>query len=347
MIFSWQNKVWLRLLGRLEQLPHALLLAGPQGGGKSEFARTLAARLLCEKADGVAFACGECLPCGWFASGNHPDFRLVEPGGGEAGDEDGESAVEAPPAKRKSEQIRIDQIRALEDFLAIGTHRHGARIVIIQPAEAMNQATANALLKVLEEPTASTLFLLVSNNQRRLLPTIRSRCQTIEFPKPDREEALAWLRQTKTARAEELLAHAGGMPLAATAEGANAERLDQFLGDLASIGRTGPVATAARWESWLKEGKEGVSDIDKRTLVTWLQKWVYDLVAVKISGRAVYHERRLAELRAASVAASASGLIDCYNELLRIRAVAQHPLNPRLFLEDMLSRYVRAVASGK
>lgn len=347
MIYSWQNRTWIRLLSRLDQLPHALLLAGPQGGGKSVFARTLAARLLCEKAEGATFACGECLPCGWFASGNHPDFRLVEPGGGETGDEDGESAAETVPPKRKSEQIRIDQIRDLEEFLAVGTHRHGARIVIIQPAEAMNQATANSLLKVLEEPSSSTLFLLVSHSPRRLLPTIRSRCQTIEFPKPDRDEALAWLQQDKTARAEELLAHVGGMPLAAAVEAASAGQLDQFVGDLATIGCAGPVATAARWESWLKEGRDGVSDMDKRTLVTWLQKWVYDLVSVKIAGRAVYHERRLPELRAASSGASASGLIDCYNELLRIRAVAQHPLNPRLFLEDMLSRYARAVAGGK
>jgi DNA polymerase-3 subunit delta' len=346
MIFSWQNQTWLRLMGRLEQLPHALLLAGPQGGGKSEFARTLAARLLCEKAEGAAFACGECLPCGWFASGNHPDFRLIEPGGGEAGDEDGESTIESVPAKRKSEQIRIDQIRALEDFLAVGTHRHGARIVIIQPAEAMNQATANSLLKVLEEPSSSTLFLFVSNNPRRLLPTIRSRCQAIEFPKPDRDEALAWLQHEKTAGAEELLAHAGGMPLAAATEAANDGQLDKFVGDLAAIGRAGPVATAARWEFWLKEGKEGGSYMDKRTLVTWMQKWVYDLVSVKIADRAIYHGRRLPELRAASSGVSASGLIDCYNELLRIRAVAQHPLNSRLFLEDMLSRYARAVAAG-
>lgn len=347
MIFSWHKKTWARLLARLEQMPHALLLTGPQGGGKSEFASALAARLLCEKAVGTAFACGKCLPCGWFASGNHPDFRLVEPGNAETGYEDGEPVTETPATKPKSDQIRIDQVRALEDFLAVGTHRLGARIIIIQPAESMNQATANALLKVLEEPTISTLFLLITNNYKRLLPTIRSRCQAIDFPKPGRDEALAWLRQSKVERAEEILDHAGGMPLAALKEAANAERLDQFLGDVASVGRTGPVATAARWESWLKEGKEGVSDMDKRTLVTWLQKWVYDLVALKISGQAVYHERRLAELRAAASGASVSGLIDCYNELLRIRAVAQHPLNPRLFLEDMLSRYARAVAKGK
>lgn len=346
MIYSWQKQAWSRLLGRLDRMPHALLLAGPQGTGKSMFAQALAARLLCENAQGDAFACGDCLPCGWFAAGNHPDFRLIEPGGGENDAGENEEPI-ATQTKRKSEYIRIDQIRAIEDFLAIGTHRQGARIVILQPAESMNGATANALLKALEEPIDNTLFILISNNTARLLPTIRSRCQTIEFPKPAREEALAWLRQSKVERAEELLSHAGGMPLAAATESGNVDRLDQFFADLASIDRVGPVAMAAKWEVWLKEGKDGASDTDKLTLVAWLQKWIHDLVMLKFSGRVIYHERRLPELRATSSGASASRLIDCYNELLRIRAVAQHPLNPRLFLEDMLSRYARVVSSGK
>lgn len=345
MIYSWQYISWERLLGRLEQLPHALLLTGPQGGGKEVFARALAARLFCEKAKGTDFACGSCLPCGWFASGNHPDFRLIVPGGDEISDENIESA-ELSPKKTRSEQIRINQIRELDEFLAIGTHRQGARIIIIQPAETMNSATANALLKVLEEPISSTLFILVSHNQMRLLPTIRSRCRIIGFPKPKRSEAIAWLREQNTIRAEELLDHSGGMPLEATAQAANVKRLDQFIGDLAGIGLTGPLAIAARWEPWLKTDKEGLSDMDRRTLVSWLQKWVYDLITVKIADSAMFHKSRIDQLRAASAGPSASSLIDCYNELLRVRAVVLHPLNPRLFLEDMLSRYARALASG-
>lgn len=345
MIHSWQKKTWEQLLGRLEQLPHALLLTGSQGGGKESFARAFAARSVCEKAQGTDLACGSCLPCGWFASGNHPDFRLIEPGGGEASDDKGESALDLASKKPKSEQIRIDQIRALADFLAVGTHRQGARIIIIQPAEAMNPATANALLKALEEPIPGTLFILISNNPKRLLPTIRSRCQVIAFPKPDRNEALAWLRQQKTSRAEEFLDLTGGMPLAAAAEAENVDRLDQFVDDLIAIDRNGPVPIAARWESWLKADKDGRTDIDKLTLVSWLQKWIYDLTSVKLTGQALFHKCRQEQLRAASVATSASSLLDCYNELLRIRAVVQHPLNPRLFLEDMLSRYARALTS--
>ena len=148
MIYSWHTEPWNRLIGQTDRLPHALLLSGPQGGGKMDFARALAARLLCEKASGHVEACGNCPSCNWFSTGNHPDFRLIEPGSDET---DGLDAEDEPATqKKKSEQIRINQIRALEDFLGIGTHRQGFRVIVIQPAESMNQATANALLKMLQ-----------------------------------------------------------------------------------------------------------------------------------------------------------------------------------------------------
>lgn len=345
MIYSWHKELWDRLIEQIGRLPHALLLAGPQGGGKKAFAQALAARLLCEGASGSTEACGNCPSCNWFSAGNHPDFRLIEPGGDEV--EDVEAESEPVTQKKKSEQIRISQIRALDDFLGIGTHRQGARIIVIQPAEAMNQATANALLKILEEPSSSTLFILVTNNMRRLLPTILSRCQTLSFPKPPIVLALTWLRELGIPHTEDLLAHAGGMPLAAVTEAGDWERLDGFYHDLVQLEHTGPVTIAGRWESWLKENKEGEAALDKRTLVIWMQKWVLDLVIMKLCGLAVFHAHKLQEVRSVAGRASLSALFDCYNDLLRIKAVSQNPLNPRLFLEDMLSRYARATLSGR
>lgn len=345
MIYSWQKELWSRLIEQTDRLPHALLLAGPQGGGKMDFSRALAARLLCEKVSGIDEACGKCPSCTWFSAGNHPDFRLIEPGSDESEGMDGDTEPLSP--KKKSEQIRINQIRALDDFLGIGTHRQGARVIIIQPAEAMNQATANALLKMLEEPSTSTLFILVTNNKKKLLPTILSRCQTLNFPKPTASQAAAWLRESGIPHAGDLLSHAGGMPLAALEEAGNWERLDGFYRDLAQLELAGAVAIAGRWEAWLKENKDGEASIDRHTLVIWMQKWVFDLVLMKLCGLAVFHTHKLQEVRAAAGRASITALFDCYNELLRIKAVSQHPLNPRLFLEDMLSRYVRAALSGR
>jgi len=345
MIYSWNKELWNRLTEQIGRLPHALLLAGPQGGGKTAFARAMAARLLCERASGSTEACGNCPSCNWFSSGNHPDFRLVEPGSDEQDDVEVES--ETATQKKKSEQIRINQIRALDDFLSIGTHRQGVRVIIIQPAEAMNHATANALLKMLEEPSPSTLFMLVTNNKRRLLPTILSRCQTLNFPKPSVTQALAWLRESGAPHGEDLLAHAGGMPLATLAETVDWDRLNEFYRDLAQLEHAGPVTISSRWESWLKESKEEGSAVDKRTLVIWMQKWVFDLLIMKLCGLVIFHVHKLQEIRTAADRASISALFDCYNELLRIKAVSQHPLNPRLFLEDMLSRYARAALSGR
>ena len=343
MIFVWQEQHWARLLGRRDRMPHALLLAGPQGGGKTVFAEALARRMLCEGAvEETSQACGQCPSCNWFASGNHPDFRRVEPGGGEVGNEEA-SEAETGSGKKKSDQIRIDQIRQLDDFLAVGTHRSGMRVILIQPAEAMNAATANALLKALEEPIASTLFILVTHNKKRLLPTILSRCHVINFPKPDEAQSLAWMRQGGLEKADELLPHAGGMPLLASAEAGLLAKLDDFHRDVQQIAQIGPVSIAGKWEAWLKEGNESDVSLDKRTLVIWLQKWVFDLLSLRLSGRVWYHPRKLKEMRAIAAKASVVALFDCYNELLKIKAVAQHPLNPRLFLEDMLSRYARTL----
>jgi len=323
-------------------MPHALLLAGAQGGGKLAFAEALVERMLCEAAAGISQACGRCPSCKWFASGNHPDFRRIEPGGGEAsGDETSEP--ESGSRKKKSDQIRIDQIRQLDDFLVIGTHRNGARVVLIQPAEAMNAATANSLLKALEEPVSSTLFILVSHNKKKLLPTILSRCHVINFPKPDEAQSLSWLRQSGLTKADELLPHAGGMPLLASTEAGQLTKLDEFYRDVQQIEQAGPVNVAGKWETWLKDDNESDVNPDKRTLVIWLQKWVFDLLSLRLCGRVRYHPHKRKEMHTIAARASLISLLDCYNELLRIKAVAQHPLNPRLFFEDVLSRYARTL----
>lgn len=345
MIYTWHKEYWHRLLDQVDRTPHALLLSGTKGGGKMAFAQALAARFLCETAAGEAEACSNCPSCNWFLAGNHPDFRLIEPVGDEP--EDAEAETESSAQKKKSEQIRIHQIRALDDFLAVGTHRQGYRVIVIRPAEAMNQATANSLLKVLEEPNSNTLFILVTNNKRRLLPTILSRCHVLNFPKPAMSDSLDWLRQAGTPQAEYLLAHAGGMPLAAVDEAGGWERLESFYRDLALIEQDGPVMIAGRWESWFKETRDDGVALDRLTLVVWMQKWVFDLLLMKQCGATQFHAHKLQEVRDAARKPTVAALLDCYNDLLRIRAVSQHPLNLRLFLEDMLSRYARAALSGR
>ena len=151
---------WAGLLARRARLPHALLLSGQRGIGKFALARQFAESLLCEQPGVAQEACGHCAACGWLRQGNHPDFRLLQPEA-LAGEAAGSEPDASGSKKKPSQQITIDQIRDLDEFLHVGTHRQGARIVLIHPAEAMNRATANAILKSLEEPIPGTLFLLV------------------------------------------------------------------------------------------------------------------------------------------------------------------------------------------
>ncbi|MBS1136637.1 MAG: holB [Proteobacteria bacterium] len=333
MIYSWQQETWDKLTGTLERLPHALLLAGPPGSGKRDFAEALSQRLLCESSRGSSAACGECASCNWFKCGNHPDFRLVVP----------ESEAEGEPSD--SRQIVIEQVRALNAFVSVGTHRQGMRVILIDPAEAMNTSTANALLKLLEEPTQSTLFLLISRSPRRLLPTIRSRCQTIIFGKPDASLARQWLAD-RGGDAEALLRFAGGMPLAAAElGGSGAGYRTQLIAAVTDIETGDPLRIAAAWESWLKQKDDEAFVPQLPVLVAWLQKWVFELVSWKIAGRSVFFPDVAQAAQRLAMRAVLPDLFGCYNELTRMRAIAEHPLNPRLFLEDMLLRYARAVTA--
>lgn len=352
MVFPWQEQTWQRLLGSLDRLPHALLLSGPAGTGKRVFAEAMAQRVLCEHADGREFGCGKCVSCRWLAAGNHPDFRLIAPQS-EAAEDDAETPGPGQTGmgakgKKASKQIVIDQVRALNDFIGVGTHRRGLRVILLDPAEAMNTHTANALLKLLEEPTPSTLFLMISRSQRRLLPTIRSRCQAIAFDKPDPLLARKWLVEQGTlANPDALLAFTGGMPLLARELGERgaAGYRQEFVAALAGIDQTDPLQTAAHWDGWLKRKDEDSFVPRLSTLVVWLQKWVFDLALWKLSGRSTYHPEASDSLGRLAARSSVAELFGCYNELNHMHRIADHPLNARLFLDDMLLRYARAVAA--
>ena len=157
--FPWHRAAWQAVNGLRERMPHAILLHGPAGTGKSAFAALLAKSLLCEAPLQDGQACGACLSCGWFSQYSHPDFRRVRPEIFDDGDSDasdnsdadaeGETKKTAKSAKAPSREIKIEQIRAMAGFMNLSTHRNGFRIVLLYPAEALNTISANALLKTL------------------------------------------------------------------------------------------------------------------------------------------------------------------------------------------------------
>ncbi len=341
-LYPWQQHDWAQLQQMRERLPHAILLHGPEGIGKVAFAHALAASLLCESPRSSGEACGSCASCGWFAQYSHPDFRRLRPDALEA--EEAEDAAEGSAtaaddgggkksaSKTPSKDIRIEQVRALASFMNVSTHRSGLRIVLLYPAEALNSASANALLKTLEEPPPDTVFLLVTHRIDRLLPTILSRCRKFAMAVPDPAAALAWLQAEGVNDAAHWLAEQGGAPLAAlaAAHGETGAERDELLALLAKPDSALALIVADRLQ------KAPLSQ-----LVAWLQRWLYDLAALQLGGRVRYFPHHQKSLAALSSRVSAEQLQQALKDAGARRAVADHPLSARLFIEDMLLGYAR------
>ncbi|MFD2367939.1 DNA polymerase III subunit delta' [Pseudoduganella sp. GCM10020061] len=333
--YPWQRDSWEQLNAMRGRMPHAILFHGPQGIGKSGFIEAFAQSLLCEAVQPDGQACGSCASCGWFAQGSHPDYRRVRPEALEdepEGDEGGEEPAKksAKSAKAPSREIKIEQIRALADFMNISTHRRGLRVVVLYPAEALNTPASNALLKTLEEPPPGTVFLLASHGLDRLLPTILSRCRKFALPLPAHQEALAWLKEQGLADADGWLREQGGAPLAALEASASGSRedMDTLLQLLANPSVEGAIRTA-----------EKLSKTPLSALVSWQQRWLYDAFSVKMSGKVRYYPRYGKELAALAGRVHTEGLMRALKSANERRAIADHPLSPKLFVEEMLLDY--------
>jgi DNA polymerase-3 subunit delta' len=333
-IYPWQQDAWAQLQQLRAQMPHAILFHGAAGTGKADFIEVFAKSLLCENVAPGGHACGACASCGWFDQHNHPDYRRVRPEALEdeapEGEEDADTGKKAKATKTPSKEIKIEQIRALADFMNISTHRQGLRVVVLYPAEALNTPASNALLKTLEEPPPGTVFLLSSNSLDRLLPTILSRCRKFALPMPDHAAALAWLKEQGLSDADSWLREQGGAPLAALAqsEGGSREDMELLLNLLAHPSIEGALKQADK-----------LSKTPLSALVSWQQRWLYDVFSYKLGGNIRYYPRYQKEVAALAAKVPTAGLMKAIKNTNERRAVADHPLSPKLFVEDMLLDY--------
>lgn len=314
----WLAPHWRALLAYIEsgRVPQALLIAGPAGTGKRPLAEAFAQRLLCRTQG--EFACGKCHSCDLFAAGTHPDFIRVEP----------EEAGKIVP---------VDAIRDLIGKLALTPQYGGRRAALIAPADRMNAAAANSLLKTLEEPDAHTSLLLLAETPQSLPPTILSRCQRIDIAVPNHAQALAWLTQQGLGEtAEVLLALARGAPLraASLANGDLPEMRRTFHADWRALseGKADPITIADRWNKFSLE-----------TLLEWMISWTMDLIRLCAAPRWRTLDNPDLEkgLQALAGGLNLRRLYDFLDALHRARRAVAGQANRQLTLEETLAIWSR------
>jgi DNA polymerase-3 subunit delta' len=315
-LLPWQQEQWQNVMDRLRaaSLAHALLITGPRGLGKNRFATLLVKTLLCETGIAAGQPCGQCRSCLLYAADSHPDQRIVSP-------------LEA------GKVIGVDQVREASRYLTRTSQYGGYKALIITPADQMNANAANSLLKTLEEPSAGSLILLVSDRPGRLPATILSRCQRLNFAPPQPDAARLWLagQIAPEQDADLLLDLADGAPLRAL----QLVEEDIFPVRLAVMKE---LDTLARGQGNFSSAAEYFLKIGVQQTLYWLYHWTADVIRFLSSGNE--HSMVNRDMREYLVGIahnaglqSAHDYLHYLNETLR---VSERQLNPQLLMENIL-----------
>ena len=349
---------WLQsqLESLLRQRGHAWLLSGPSGLGQFDLALALARSWLCER-PAEQGACGACGSCHAVDVHTHADLCMLMPETlslalGWPLDEKTQDDLDSK--KRKpSKEIKVDAAREAVSFTQFTRSRGSTKVVLVFPAERMNHITANTLLKTLEEPPGAVKFILATEAGHQLLPTIRSRCLGHTMLWPEFGQALAWLggEAVISGASDGAAKNAAGPPGAAdlrtllTAAGGRPS-------DALSMARPGaPGDAAAHWRGL----PQAMAGGDTGALANWapaqavdaLQKLCHDVWALRVGAAPRFFSAadlsRLAigKIGAApsdSSQASMRALAAWSSELAAIARTIEHPYNPGLLLESLVSR---------
>lgn len=272
------NEPAVRLLkGQIarDRLAHTYLFVGPEGIGKRALAVEFARALHCEKPSGEE-ACGQCEPCRKIAEGKHPDLLII---GAES---------------EKSGDIGIDQVRTMEGWMSLTPFSGKLKVAVLDPADRLTDESMHACLKILEEPPARSIFILIASAAHRLPATLLSRCHRVRCSPQGIERTAAHLQEKEKldpAQARMLAICSGGrlgMALQFHRTGrltARNEALDLILDARRKKELESPLAKASREEI--------------REYVEWYAGWWRDLMVLSVGGDPawVIHQDRLEELK--------------------------------------------------
>ena len=315
--YPWQNEQWQYFANMMNAhtLPHAMMLCGPEGIGKHEFARSLVEAILCKDKTPDGFACGECKHCQLLSANTFPDYVHLAP-------------------EEDNKAISVDEIRELIGKLHLTRHFEAYKVALIEYAEQMNTNAANALLKTLEEPPEKTLIILVTSQPLSLPATIRSRCQLVNFHPPTAEEAHQWLKTVSSdVDWEPLLRVAQGAPLQAV-DYHETELLDQRIAVVQGFleifePNSNPVEVAAR-----------IEPIPFVLCFQWIQAVIVDLLRIKAAENPITLENPdfYRPLLALAPRMQVPLLLEFWELLIERKRIFDNSLNRRLFAESLLIR---------
>jgi DNA polymerase III subunit delta' len=270
---------------RTGRMHHAWLITGPEGVGKATFAYRFARRLLAGRSAGESLALDPADPVfRRVAAGSHADLLTIE-------------RMLNEKTKRMKTQIAVEDVRKINGFMSLTPAEGGWRVVVVDGAEDMNQASANALLKILEEPPPRAILLLVCASPGRLLPTIRSRCRRLRLtPLADEPMGVLLGQFLPGLDADErgrLITLAEGSPgraiMLAEDEGLKIAMLvDKLLADLPGV----PVSRGYEIADFLGRSETGFS-----TFMDLVRAGVAAAVRESVRGRADPEQERLVGLR--------------------------------------------------
>ena len=327
------HPVWIQqqLVSLLAQRGHAWLIQGPSGLGQYDLAMAMARAWLCENPTEQG-ACGTCGSCHAIDVRTHADLCVLMPETEMLARNwplSEKAQGEIDDKKRKaSKEIRVDAMRDAVEFSQRTSARGRGKAVVVFPAERMNNITANALLKTLEEPPGDVKFVLASEAAHQLLPTIRSRCLGHAMLWPDKASSLAWMevQGVPVAQADVLLRASGGRP-------DDAVLLAQTGRDARTWGLL-PKAVA-------RGDGSGFKDWSPPQVIDVLHKLCHDVQAVKVGA-----SPRFFEAMDLPKAGSHAALSRWSRQLADASRTMEHPFNPGLMLEALVSQAQNALNSG-
>jgi DNA polymerase-3 subunit delta' len=302
---------------KIGRLPHALLIQGQPGLGKTLLSEWVAALVLCDAPTDEP--CGQCASCILYRANTHPDLVRVT-------------------LAEDRKLVAVDDIRLMTTGLTLKSLRSGRKVAIVDPADALSTSGANALLKTLEEPPAGTLLILTAARPDRLPATIASRCQRIKILKPSLDDALAWLAQIDaTADWRTALMLSAGAPLGAVRlQEQGVEGLAQEMVDLpAALSRpqTDVVALAERAQQhWPAER------------LRWLENWLTDRIRRGLQMAAPDHNSGNSTLPAALRAAHIRNLYTILDETRVAQSALRGSANVPLLFERVYLALGRELA---